>query len=271
MTAQQSGSARFLKALAVEEYDTLLAGITVKGPDPEAVLVPEASGRVASQDVTSPIDVPSFPKSRVDGYALKAESTFTASDESPVPLYLAGSIEMGEVPSFSLDSINDCIYVPTGGIIPDGADAVVKVEFTTERKSSSKGKTTIHVAKAVVPGQGTLGRGSDMKQGETIVKTNTVLSTATIGSLAAAGLTTVHVHRKPRVGLFSTGNELLEPGLPFGPGKIYDVNRIILKTRVQVRKNSERSDINRFGQNPHTPNIDPPSDGPVRAFFPQVE
>jgi len=184
----------------------------------ETVDTPGALGRILAQDLLSPEDLPAFSRSLVDGYAVRAADTTGAGDALPVFLRLAGAVEMGRASDFSLVAGEGAV-VPTGGMIPPGADAMVMTEFAEAFDSQ-----TVAIYEAVSPGQGLLQAGEDIPAGDLLLPRGTRLGSREIGALAALGLTRVAVTRPIPLHLISTGDELLSPESTPGPGSIRDVN-----------------------------------------------
>ena len=191
----------------------------------EEVPMLKAVGRVLAEDVTSPIDVPPFRRSTVDGYAVRAEDTFNAEEENPAVLRLIGSVAVGEVSSLVVEKGNT-LEIMTGAPLPSNADAVVMVENTTEKKGK------IFVYKPVAKGENMMEMGSDIARNKTVLKRRNVLSSRDLGVLAALGFTRVKVFKQPRVAVISTGSEIVGPGKPLSPGKIYDINTYTLTAAV---------------------------------------
>lgn len=191
----------------------------------EEVPLEEAYGRVLAEDVYSPVDVPPFDRSTVDGYAVVSADLAGASEISPVKLTLKGRVEAGGFPDFEL-SRGEAAEVATGAPIPRGADAVVMVEYTSEREGA------VVVYRSVYPGENVVPAGSDFSAGELILRKCTRLTQREIGVLAAAGVRRPRVYRRPKVAIISTGNELEEPGVPLARGKLYDVNTYSLAAAV---------------------------------------
>lgn len=183
----------------------------------------EASGRVVSRDMFSPLDIPPFDRATMDGYAVVASNTFYSSEDNPVTLTVKCTIQAGEFPSQGIDiGQGSCTGISTGAPLPKGADAVVKVEDTLESVEAAERRVKIY--KPVAPGENIMHAGSDIKRGERIVKKGTILTPCDTGVLAACGMTEVLVRKKPLVAVISTGNEIVTPGKDLVPGKIYDVN-----------------------------------------------
>ncbi len=172
---------------------------------PEDIPLSSAFGRVLAADVRADIDIPGFNRSSVDGYAVRSRDTAGASESLPALLRLTGRVAMGEAGYRNLLE-DSCLYVPTGGAVPEGADAVVMVEFT-----ESIGEDIL-VKRPVAPGENMVVRGEDFSAGEVVLQGGTLLSSRAIAALAAAGQTMVPVTKRPRVGVISTGNELIPVG-----------------------------------------------------------
>jgi molybdenum cofactor synthesis domain-containing protein len=196
----------------------------------ETVALADADGRVAAGDVVAAADVPPFDRAAMDGYAVVAEDTFGATTHASKSLTCVDRVFTGQVPARGISS-GECIEIATGAPMPPGADAVVMVE-ETERDGSS-GSNVIRVLTPVYPRQNVGRRGADISTGQTVVARDQVLNPSRIGALAATGVTTVDVFARPSFAILSTGNEIVAPGQPLGPGQIYDVNRFTLETIIR--------------------------------------
>ncbi len=184
----------------------------------------DALGRVLAIDVASPVDVPGFDRSNVDGYAVRAEDTFGAEEASPRKLSVnAEEIATGVHPRIEVRP-GTATRIATGGMIPRGADAVVMVEQT---------QPGLLVMKPLTPGANVSFAGSDIARGEIVLRSGTRLSARETGTLAALGVTAIDVFRRPRVAIFSTGNEIVAPGATMRPGLVYDSNLRILCDSVR--------------------------------------
>jgi molybdenum cofactor synthesis domain-containing protein len=187
----------------------------------------EAAWRVLAQVVSASRDVPPFNRSAMDGYAVRASDTSAASLDTPVWLDFEGVVYSGETWPGSVRA-GQCVEIATGAPVPDGADAVVMVERT--RRSGSR----VAVLEPVAPGQHVVPRGRDMRAGDVVLAPGTYLTPARLGVAAAIGLTDLVVYDRPRVAIASTGNEIVNPGSPAGPGQIFDVNRTTLPPIVRM-------------------------------------
>ena len=192
----------------------------------EQVSLRAAMGRVLAQDIAATEYVPDFDRSTVDGYAVRARDTFGCSDAIPAILPLQGEVFMGEGAEFQLNP-EECVAVPTGGAIPQGADSVVMVEYTEDY-----GDGTIGIAKSVAPGQNMIFRGDDVHPGKVILRKGRVLSSQDIGALAAIGCTQVPVSKKLTVGILSTGDELVPPEVTPKAGQVRNVNGPMLEAML---------------------------------------
>jgi molybdopterin molybdotransferase len=192
----------------------------------ECVGIHDAHGRVIAHAPQAAIDVPPFDRAAMDGYAVLAEDTFGAGRYEPKVLRCIGKVYTGEVPATRVGH-GECVEIATGAPMPDGADAVVMVE-ETERA----GDDEIRVFTPVYPRQHVGHRGADIQQGKTVMQPGDVLNPARIGALAATGVTEVTVYARPRIAILSTGNEIVAPGKPLGPGQIYDINQFTLSAVI---------------------------------------
>jgi len=189
----------------------------------ERIPIEKAGGRVLAGDVTAKRDVPPFDRAAMDGYAVKAEDTFKASQFNPVKLKIVGVLHAGESTDQPIEN-GQCIRIATGCPIPPGADAVVMMEFTEEKNGF------ISVFKGVYPGANIAVKGEDIKKGEVILRKDDLLTPAKIGVLASLGRRDVFVYEKPRVAVIPTGSEVCEVGLELKEGQVYDVNSYTLSS-----------------------------------------
>jgi len=211
----------FASTISLDEARARLTSSVRPVARTERVPIELASGRVVAADVDSPIDVPPFARSAMDGYAVVAADSVGASRESPRRLRLAGRVFTGENPAASVAS-GSCMEIATGAPLPPGADAVVMVEDTASSDDE------VNILATVTAGQNVGRRGADIRTGDRVVAAGDVLTPSRIGALAAVGCPTVEVFARPRVAILSTGNEVVEPGQPLPPAHVYDVNRFTL-------------------------------------------
>lgn len=206
----------FLKTLSRPEFQALLQDFPPT--DSETVPFHRARGRVLAGELVATEDLPAGARSGMDGYALQAADLFGAGEGSPAYLECVARIPVNEYPTFSLQP-GECAWIPTGGFLPEGADAVVMVEYTQEI-----GAGTVEVRASVAPGENVMERGEDAAAGQPALAAGSRLRTQEVGLLAALGVAEVRVHRRPRVGILSTGDELVPVSQKPSPGQIRDVN-----------------------------------------------
>ncbi len=183
----------------------------------ESIGLEHALGRVLAQDVFSGIDVPGFDLAAMDGFAVTAENTFSADEQQPVRLKVLGEVEAGNPAGYSASS-GETFEIATGAPMPKGTDAVVMVEYTKRNGAE------VLIYRPASPGENVTGAGSDIMAGELLLRKLQRITPREIGLLAAAGAPQVSVFRKPRVAIFSSGNELVKPGDSLGFSKIFDIN-----------------------------------------------
>jgi len=197
--------------------------------------IAEAVGFALDEDIVCPTDLPPFDRSTMDGYAVRAEDTFGASEGLPAYLKVIGEVRMGEAPSFEL-SERQAAAIPTGGMLPVGADAVVMIEHTQpwgSDLSASLQAGSIEVLSAVAPGDNVVCRGDDIRVGEVLLSAGHRLRPQDISALAGLGIATVRI-RRPRVAVLSTGFELISPDQPLAPGQIRDMNGPALRAAARA-------------------------------------
>ncbi len=193
----------------------------------ERVPLSEAGGRVIAAPPSASMDVPPFDRAAMDGYAVRAEDTFGAGRYDPKVLRSIETVHTAQVATRPV-AAGECIQIATGAPMPHGADAVVMVE-ETER---SAGSDEVRIFTPVYPRQHVGRRAADIAAGQPVLPAGAVLNPSRIGALAAVGTVDVEVYARPRIAILSTGNEIVEPGRPLGPGQIYDINRFTLSAII---------------------------------------
>lgn len=215
------GSERFYEAISKPEVEKILSGIVWLAETTEEVSLFEAQGRVLAETLLSSVDVPNFLKSRMDGFAVIAKDTFAATETTPIILIKVGEVAAGATFGGKVAE-GKCVKIATGAPIPEGADAVVMIEDVEEIDNEVK------VFQAVSPGQHVIKIGTDVKKRDELVSKGAILTDRDLGVLCAVGIPRVRVYRKPKIVIYSTGDEIIPPGEPLSPGKIYDINSTTL-------------------------------------------
>ena len=217
---------QFLKVKTVDEVLEILNGLE---PLPSEIMeLGSACGRVLATEILAPEPVPHFDRAVMDGYAVRAQDTFGASETLPALLEIAGEVSMGEAVSRQIEP-GKAMAIPTGGMLPAGADAVVMVEYTYPLDAR-----TVEVTRTVAPGENILKRGEDIPVGEILFPQGWRLRPQDVGMLAAVGIDRVAVYRRPRVAILSTGDEIVPVStsvLP--PGKVRDINSFTLAAQIE--------------------------------------
>lgn len=217
----------FSKLISVEDaVESLLSKVDLTGT--VEIETSNALRRIIAQDIESQIDVPSFDRAAMDGYAVVGKDTFGASPKNPKTVQKTGKIEIGEVSELSMKS-GEAIRISTGAAIPPGADAVVKIEDT---EIDDNDQVTIY--NALAPGKNVSKAGEDIKQGQKILDKGTELKPEHLALLASQGMDKLKVKDKPRVSVFSTGDELVEVGNPLKRNQIYNSNTPMISNLVRV-------------------------------------
>ncbi len=210
----------FFKVKSPEEVFEILKDFDPVGT--EKIFIGGAFNRVIGEVITAPEDMPNFSRSSVDGYAVWAKDTFGASDSLPAFLELAGEVVMGKAAQ-DIVGQGTAVKIPTGGMIPEGADAVVMIEYC-----HGVDEKTIEVSRSVAPMENIISRGDDFRKGSVLFEKGTVLRPQDIGLLAGLGIRDVSVYKKPRVGIISTGDEVIPLDQNPKPGQIRDINSYTL-------------------------------------------
>jgi molybdopterin molybdotransferase len=205
-----------------QALEILLSRLAPVRPPAETVPLTEALDRITAHPIPAPEDLPSYPRSTMDGFAVQAVDTFGAGESTPSYLQIAGEILMGEMPSFSI-SRGNCARIATGGLLPAGADAVVMLEDTIPVDESM-----VEMIKAVGEGSNLIAPGEDIGRGSLALPAGHRLRPQDLGLLAGLGISQVEVYSKISVGLLSTGDEIVAYTETPPPGKIRDINQITL-------------------------------------------
>ncbi|GAB6179610.1 molybdopterin molybdotransferase MoeA [Desulfotomaculum defluvii] len=214
------------KVLTVQQARTAVASHLPAWHNEETVTLLQSLNRILAQDITAQEDVPGFDRSTMDGYALRARDTFGASESLPSYVDVTGEVLMGEEAMGPIGS-GQAWSIPTGGMLPPGADAVVMVEYTEELD-----ERTIGVTRPAAPGDNLVRRGEDVTKGAVVLTAGHRLRPQDLGILAAVGVTEVVVQKPVKVGILSTGNELITPDQPTSLGKVRDINSYTLYGQV---------------------------------------
>jgi molybdopterin molybdotransferase len=214
----------FFQAITPDEARAALAGFAPVGI--ERISVADGAGRVLAEDVDAPTDLPHFDRANMDGFAVHAEDTFGASASIPAYLRVAGTVAMGRAPRRSVGR-GETMRISTGGMLPPGADAVVMIEHTED-----VGNGQVEVHRSVSPWQHVVRTGDDVRRGERIFPRGRRLRAHDLGALTGVGITRVRVHRRPRVALVATGDEIVAPGRRPRPGQIRNVNPYSLRAMI---------------------------------------
>ncbi|MBI5550238.1 MAG: molybdopterin molybdotransferase MoeA [Desulfobacterales bacterium] len=215
----------FFKVTTIEAVLALRKSFGCAGT--ERVSIEQALGRILAADLLAPSDIPGFDRSTVDGYAVRAASTYGASEGAPAYLAVVGSVEMGCTP-IQVVGPGQAARIATGGMLPPGTDSVVMVEHTGVIDAA-----TIEVYRSLAPGQHAVGRDEDAAKGQKLLVAGTRLRPQEVGLLAACGVTEVNVFAQPRVGIVSTGDEVVPVEALPQPGQVRDVNAHTLAALVR--------------------------------------
>ena len=209
-----------------EAKEKLLNSLSKFDFDTEEVTLTDAIGRVSAEDVVSKVNVPSFPKSAMDGYAVCSEDIVGASEQNPVGLKVISKLFAGETDKVDFEHFS-AVRVMTGSIVPDGYDAVVMQEDT------DYGEQNVLIKKEVKPYTNYCKVGEDIKEGEAVINKGAVINRTNIGTLASLGISRVKVYSKPKVGIISTGTELALLNSELEDGQIYSSISYMLKSQLK--------------------------------------
>jgi molybdopterin molybdotransferase len=216
------------EAVTVEEALRLLNEQKLRMPVTEPISIENAFSRVLSRDIISPENLPGFNRSTMDGYAVYSADTFGASDTMPVYLQVKGQVLMGQKPEIRLQRGETC-QIPTGGMLPEGTDAVVMFEYTNRLDNE-----TAEIMKTVSPFENIIRFDEDVKQGEIVLKCGHRLRPQDIGALAGIGMLEFEVFKKPVVAIISTGDEVVPADQTLSTGEVRDINSYNLAGMISV-------------------------------------
>lgn len=218
----------FMKAKTLNEarkilFDSLEGYVL----EAETTALSKSLGRITAGDHVMGEDLPAFSRSTVDGFAVRSSDIFVAGEGIPVVLENIGEVFMGETTNLTLAS-GQAANIPTGGMLPSGADAVVMLEYTEKPDEN-----TVLVVKPAAPGENIIAKGEDMKSGTVIIRGGERIGAAQIGALAACGFAEVSVRRQPRIGILSTGDEVVDIKAKPGGGQVRDINSYALAAMME--------------------------------------
>ncbi len=193
----------------------------------EEIRISEARGRILAEDVFSNENVPHFRRATVDGYAVIAKDTFGASESLPAFIEIIGEVHMGSPSEFSISS-DKAVYVPTGGMVPDGADAVVMIEYCEKLDDDN-----IAINKPVSPKENIIGIGDDVKKDEKVLERGLKIRPQDVGVMTSIGVEKVLVYKLPKIAIISTGDEIVDPSEEVQLGQIRDINTYTLSALAE--------------------------------------
>ncbi len=218
-----------LNVISVEAAENLLIkNFSDYRLNTESVIISEAAGRFLASDQVSAVTVPSFRRSTKDGYAVRSVDVSGASETLPAFLMLAGEVNMGTVADYKLKP-GEAAYVPTGGMVPDGADSVVMIEYSEKLTDDE-----VSIYRPTAVNENIINIGDDIEEGCTVMEQGRKLKPADLGVLTSIGLTEVEVFVKPAVSVISTGDEIAGPDEDIKPGQIRDINTYTIAAAAEA-------------------------------------
>lgn len=217
------------EVLSVENArEVLLRSIKVPLLQEFKTEIDNSINRILSRDIISPEDLPGFPRSTMDGFAVNSSDTFGATEGMPAYINVIGEVLMGEQPAFEIKK-GETAKIATGGMLPKGADAVVMFEHT-----HIVNKKMVEAFKPVAPGENIIHAGEDCKRGETILNKGHKIRPQDIGALAGIGITKIWIYEKPNVAIIATGDEIAPASSPLMPGQVRDINSYSLAGLIET-------------------------------------
>ncbi|GAB4545506.1 MAG: molybdopterin molybdotransferase MoeA [Anaerolineales bacterium] len=217
----------FLTLLPPEQArERLLSHLPTREPDSETIETIRSLDRILAEDIAAPHSLPEFPRSTVDGYAVRAKDTYGASESLPAYLRLIGEAPMGAAPNFEIGA-GQCALIHTGGMLPKGADAALMLEYSQPLGDE------IEAFKSIAEGENLIRVGEDVAAGQIVLRKGARIRPSEIGGLSALGMTNIRVSKKIKVSLISTGDEVIEPNQKTELGQVRDINSYTLAALVE--------------------------------------
>jgi len=210
-----------------EAFQIWIENLKIRNPEHEVIHVQDALNRITAEDIVSNEALPPFTRSAMDGYAVKSNNTYGSSDSLPTYLKCIGEVFMGQEPTFSIHD-GEAALIHTGGMLPAGADAVVMIENAQVTKNGE-----VEIQKGVAAGENILLKGEDMLPGQRALSAGVKIRPVEIGGLLALGLTKIKVNKKPRIGILSSGDEIIPPEKNPALGQVRDINSYLLAAIVK--------------------------------------
>ena len=208
--------------VTVEEANQIIDKSFSHEIESERVNILQSTGRICSEDIKSCCNIPEFKRSTVDGFAVSSRDVFGASEAIPSMLNIMGEVLMGKVPPTDIAG-GECLYVPTGGMLPDSSDSVVLIEYSDKLDDN-----TVLIYSPAAPGDNVVQVGEDIGINDIVIKKGEKLRPYEIGVLASIGINEVSVYKRPRVGIISTGDEIVSPNTKPSLGEVRDINTYLL-------------------------------------------
>ncbi|MFL0246644.1 molybdopterin molybdotransferase MoeA [Candidatus Clostridium stratigraminis] len=212
-----------LSVMKTEEVKALINREFTYKLESETISLLDSVNRICSKDIKASFNIPSFRRSTVDGYAVNSRDVFGASESIPAFMELKEEIIMGKAPESVLVNAGECSYIPTGGMLPEGSDSVVMLEYCDRLDDK-----TILINKPSAPGENVVQIGEDMSMNDIVIKDGQRLRPYEIGVLAAQGINKVNIYKKPKIAIISTGDEIVSIETDPKLGEIRDINTYML-------------------------------------------